>query len=127
MITWLAEISGVMLHGEASSSSAARLSKAGNRPSNSRAKPCIRGSALTELAFPVASSWQIRSSHDQAAGQALAPATIETACAATSVMMTATLGSAAYLRISAGELTVHSRQGSPAAAALRSTPSVASW
>jgi len=35
MITWLAQISGVIFHGEASSSSAASLSKAGNRPSNS--------------------------------------------------------------------------------------------
>ncbi|HEY0937426.1 MAG TPA: hypothetical protein VGD91_27260 [Trebonia sp.] len=49
-----------------------------------------------------------------------------TACAATSVMMAATRGSAAYRRIRAGELTVHSRHGSPAAAARRSTPSRAS-
>jgi hypothetical protein len=54
------------------------------------------------------------------------PATIATACAATSVMIAATRGSVAYLRISSGELTVHSRHGSPAAAARRSTPSSAS-
>ena len=55
-----------------------------------------------------------------------APATIETACAATSVMIAATRGSVAYRRIRTGELTVHSRHGRPAAADRRSTPSGAS-
>lgn len=54
------------------------------------------------------------------------PDTMASAAAAVSVMMAATLRSAAYLRIRLGEFTVHSTHGSPAAAARRTTPSAAS-
>jgi hypothetical protein len=51
-----------------------------------------------------------------------APDTIPRAVAASSVMMAAIRGSVANLAISAASLTVHSRQGKPAAAARATTP-----